>query len=315
MTINNMKVLAVCGVSLILMASSNAEAQFKFKESPEAGTLVLLEGRSPILTYCTGDQLKTGVDPIYTRSCYIHPLYSLDGILELTEDFPPDHLHHHGVFWTWPVVKTRGQDTQTWHPVEPSLRQHFVKWIEKTVTDQAAHLRAEIVWKLSEQEVVAKETFALQVFPGSDLGRTLDIQITLEAVGGSLELQGTPDQNKGYGGLCLRGAPLFNQAAMTTDNGPLEKDATNVSFRWADLSTPDLGISIFVSPHHPNYPTTWLIRNSYAGVLNPSWPGLESVVLKPGSPVTLGYRLYVHRGDVKSGGVVLAYERYVRDAK
>ncbi len=305
------KIFVVCLLALIPAASEKAEAQFKFKESPENGTLTLLEERSPILTYCTGDQLKQGVDPRYSRSCYIHPLYSLDGKQELTVDFPQDHLHHHGVFWTWPVVKTRGQDTQTWHPADPSLRQHFVRWIERTVTDHDARLSAEIVWKLSGREAVAKEIVLVRVFSASNLGRVMDIEITLEALGGPLELHGAPDQRKGYGGLCLRGAPLFTNAVMTTDKGPLAKDSTNATFHWADLSTPDLGIAIFVSPRHPDFPTTWLIRNSYAGVLNPSWPGLKSVVLKPGSPVTLGYRLYIHRGDVKSGRVGEAYDRYV----
>ena len=140
----------------------------------------------------------------------------------------------------------------------------------------------------------------------------MDIEIILEALGGSLELQGSPDQSKGYGGLCLRGAPLFTHAVMTTDKGPLAKDATNAAFCWADLSTPDLGIAIFVSPSHPDFPTAWLIRNSYAGVLNPSWPGLKSVVLHPGSPVKLGYRLYIHHGDVNTGRVATAYDHYVR---
>jgi hypothetical protein len=315
MIINNLKILTACVVILTVAASSKAEAQFKFRESPETGTLTLLDGRSPILSYCMGDQLKPGVDPKYTRSCYIHPLFSLDGKQELTEDFPQDHLHHHGVFWTWPAVKTRGQDTQTWHPADPSLRQHFVRWIDRTVIDLVARLRAEIVWKLADREVVAREILSICVYPCSDFGRTLDIEISLEALGGPLELQGAPDQNKGYGGLCLRGAPVLTKAVMTTDRGPLEKDATNEPFRWADLSTPDLGIAIFVSPLHPNFPTTWLIRNSYAGVLNPSWPGLKSVVLDPGNPVTLGYRIYIHRGDVNSGGVGQAYDRYVSGSK
>ena len=104
---------------------------------------------------------------------------------------------------------------------------------------------------------------------------------------------------------------MFKGAALTTDQGLLNKDSTNVPFRWADMSTEELGVAIFVSPDHPGFPTTWLIRNSYAGILNASWPGLESVILQPDKPVTLRYRLYIHRGDANSGRVRQAYERYL----
>jgi hypothetical protein len=104
---------------------------------------------------------------------------------------------------------------------------------------------------------------------------------------------------------------MFTGATLTTDQGLLKTDSTNVTFRWADLSTKKLGVAIFVSPDHPGFPTTWLIRNSYAGILNASWPGLKPVLLQPGKPVTLHYRLYIHRGDADSGGVRQAYERYL----
>ncbi|UCE21704.1 MAG: PmoA family protein, partial [Candidatus Aminicenantes bacterium] len=161
------------------------------------------------------------------------------------------------------------------------------------------------------KEVVAKETVSLQVHPANNVGRAIDLEIVILAVGGPLELQGAQDQKKGYGGLCVRGAPMFKGSTLTTDQGLLKKDSTNVPFLWADMSTEKLGVAIFVSPGHPAFPTTWLIRNSYAGVLNASWPGLESVVLQPGKPVTLRYRLYVHRGDATAGRVHQAYEDYL----
>jgi hypothetical protein len=104
---------------------------------------------------------------------------------------------------------------------------------------------------------------------------------------------------------------MFKGSALTTDQGSLMKDSTNVPFRWADMSTEKSGVAIFVSPDHPGYPTTWLIRNSYAGVLNASWPGLRTVVLQPEKSVTLNYRLYIHRGDVRDGRVRQAYEQYL----
>jgi len=150
----------------------------------------------------------------------------------------------------------------------------------------------------------------IRVHPADGPGRPVDVEVLLEAVGGPLELGGAPEENKGYGGLCLRGAPLFKGAALTTDKGLLKEDAINTVFLWADLSTADLGVAIFVHPGHPDIPIPWLVRTSYGGVLNPSWPGLRRAVINPDAPVTLRYRLYIHRGDVASGRVVEAYQAY-----
>lgn len=284
-------------------------AQMRFVEDPTKGTLTIVGEKDKILSYCFGDQLKPGINAKYTQSCYIHPLYSLDG-QELTDDSPSDHLHHRGLFWTWPVIRTRGRNTGSWEPKSPSLRQHFVRWLKREALNDAFILSVENVWKLDEKETVAKEVMTLRVHPSDRLGRAIDLELWIESVGGPLELQGTSDQNKGYGGLCLRGSPMFTGATMTTDEGVLDEDAVNTPYRWADLSTKELGVAVFVSPDHPGFPVHWLIRNSFAGLLNASWPGLKPVVLKPGEPVILRYRIFIHRGDATAGDVKSAYKHY-----
>jgi hypothetical protein len=311
-----MKIICL-SVTLFFLAgvcTGISPAQFELIENTEKGVLTVREGPALVLSYRFGDQLPSGVAPEQVRSCYIHPLFSLDGKV-LTADFPEDHLHHHGIFWTWPVVKTRGRDTQTWHPHTPSLRQHFVRWLEREVKGDRVVLRLENVWKLAGEEIVAREFVTLLIHSAQTSSRALDVEIELQAVGGPLTLQGTPEGNKGYGGLCLRGAELFTGARLFTDKGVLDKDSTNVPFRWADLSSADAGVAIFVSPRHPGYPPTWLIRNSYAGVLNVSWPGLEPRKIEDGDIVLLAYRVYVHRGDIDKGRIHQAYQRYLAEFK
>ena len=297
-------------VTLLGFLSTSAMAQFASMEDPTKGTLTVRDGMVSVLTYCFRDQLKAGIDPKYTQSSYVHPLFSPDG-QALTDDSPADHLHHHGLFWTWPVVLTRGVTTATWEPKLPRLRQFFVRWLKRETAGNSFLLDVENAWKLDGKEIVAKEKVALNIHPGENSGRLIDFELTIEAVGGSLELQGTLDQNKGYGGLCIRGAPLFTGAALTTDKGPLKEDVVHMPFRWADISTREHGIAIFVSPDHPGFPTKWMIRNSYAGLVNVSWPGLTPVILKPGEPIVLRYRIYVHRGDAAAAGIEAAYDRYV----
>jgi hypothetical protein len=280
-------------ISILLfgLIGANISAQMVILEDAEKGTLTVKDGKMDVLTYRFGDQLEEGIDPEQTRSCYIHPLYSLDGRI-LTEDFPQDHLHHHGLFWTWPVVKTRGQDTQTWHPA--NLRQYFVRWLKREIRDNTALISVENAWRLDGKKVVAKEIVTLEIHPIVEKSRTIELTITIEAVGGSLTLQGSQDQKKGYGGVSLRGAPMFKGTALITDLGKETKDSNNKRFRWAGMSNEKAGIKISVSPDHPDFPTTWCLRNSYAGFLNVSWPGVQPVVLQPGRPITLSYNLLIY---------------------
>jgi hypothetical protein len=278
-------------------------------EDAAVGTLTVMDGPLPVLTYRFKDNLPPGLDPKQVRSCYVHPLYSLDGE-PLSADFPPDHLHHHGLFWTWPAATVRGFATQTWHPAEPSLRQHFVRWADRAADRDGVRLVVECAWKLGENEKVVEETVTLVIHGASPLGRAIDISIGLRPVGGSLELRGSSEASKGYGGLTFRGAPLLKSAAMTTNLGPLAEDSVGAPFLWADVSTPGVGVAVFVHSGHPGAPLNWLVRNSYAGVVNPCWPGLDGAVLAADVPIYLRYRIFVHRGDAGSGKVREAYEAY-----
>lgn len=311
-------VLVVVALLFFLTKAARTPAsRLSFVEG-RAGTLTVLDGDRKVLTYVYGDQLPAGVDARYARSCYIHPLYSLDGEV-LTEDFPRDHFHHHGLFWAWPEVRVRGVATSNWEPRQPPLRQRFVKWAERTVTEAGARLVVENVWTLGGAEDVAEETVSIVVHGASRFGRAIDVEIALRPAGGPIALRGAPEDGKGYSGLCFRGRSgegwdirVFKGAAMTTDQGPLAADSAGAPFRWADLSAPGRGgVTIFVSPRHPGFPLAWLIRNSYAGILNPCWPGLEGAVLAPDVPVALRYRLYVHRGSAVEGRVAAAYAAYL----
>ncbi|MCJ7680569.1 MAG: PmoA family protein, partial [Candidatus Aminicenantes bacterium] len=144
-----------CLLFLPVLAFSAEKGPIKLVDDPVNGVLTVFEGDKPVLTYQYGDRLPDGVPSRYIHSTYIHPLYSLDGVV-LTADFPLDHLHHHGLFWTWPEVKTRGFKTQTWHPSEPPLRQSFVRWLKLEEKKGAAIVQVENAWKLNDEEIVAR---------------------------------------------------------------------------------------------------------------------------------------------------------------
>jgi hypothetical protein len=281
-------------------------AGFRFVEQPE-GRLALLEGDRPVLTYNWGDQLKAGVPADRKRSCYVHPVFGLDGE-ELTDDFPKDHYHHRGLSWMWNRVTVGGRNVDVW--AVRGIWQRFGKRLERRADAQGAVLAVENNWVM-DGPPVARETVRLQVHRAEAAGRAIDVEVALETLGGPIELRG--EVTKGYGGLCFRFAPR-EATVITTPAGREEKDSDHKRFPWADLSARFAGRSqaggaaIFIHPANPAAPNEWTLRNY--GFLGPCWPAMEAATLEPGKPVTLRYRVWIHRGDAAAGEVAKAYDAY-----
>ena len=279
--------ILTCLISSVALVPAYA---YELKDNETSGVLTVYNRDIPVLSYCYGDQLKPGVDPKYTRSCYIHPIYSWSGE-PITDDFPEDHPHHRGLSWTWPYVEVGTTKTQTWHPASPSLRQHFSKWIEKKADDKTATITVENKWLLDEKEVVALETVKITTPLSPPKFRDIGISITIQAINHTLKLKGTNEGNKGYGGLGIRMAPEFKGASLSTDTGVLEKDVVYQPFKWVRISNEIAILKITPSDDHPDFPPKWMARNSYAGFINVSWPGLSAIELNPDESITLNYRI------------------------
>lgn len=276
-------------------------------ERVSSGVLTVYDNEKPVLSYRYGDQLKAGVDAKYTRSSYIHPIYSLDGE-PITDDFPEDHFHHRGLSWTWPHVETHSTTTQTWHPATPTLRQHFHRWVDKRSDDGGATVTLENKWVLGGTTEVALEKVEIGVGAERESARAIDVTVTIQAVGTLLILKGTDEGKKGYGGFAIRMGPQFKGAPLSSDTGPLEKDAVLEPHKWIDISDDKAGITMLASPQHPGFPPKWMARNSYTGFINVSWPGLEAHKIDVGKSVTLKYRLLVHKGNPTNEQLTKLYE-------
>jgi len=88
----------IIGSLILLVCVTTLSAQLSMQKK-EGGMLITENGEN-VLFYQSEPKSKDGT---YERCNYIHPLWGVDGSV-LTEDFPADHLHHRGVFWTWHQV-------------------------------------------------------------------------------------------------------------------------------------------------------------------------------------------------------------------
>ena len=292
-----------------LTAFTAVGTPFAWVQDADRGTLTLRENGKPVLTYNYGDQLPAGVNPRFTRSCYVHPIHGLDGEI-LTDDFPADHYHHRGLSWMWPTIQI-GDEPRTydlWHI--SGMRQHFDAWLERQTDADRATLGTRHHWKIGDR-VVAHETLRLVVHRPDDFGRAIDVELQVQAVDQPVHLRGEVD--KGYGAFCLRFAPR-QHTLLTTDRGPLREDSLHQAYAWTDFSARFAqrdtfsGIAVFTHPGSADRDASWILR--HYGFVGTCWPGTESFTLPVGESFVLRHRLYLHRGNSSEGRVPSAFEQY-----
>lgn len=278
------------------------------------GGYLISESGAPVLFYRLEPSSFEGR---YERSNYIHPLYGLDGEV-LTEDFPEDHRHHRGVFWTWHQVligEVRAGD--------PWLARDFSWKLESAETLSAGNgLRTTHEWYSPDfrdgEEPIAEESAEIVVHSAEGDRRCIDFDIHLRPLQDDVRLGGSED-DKGYGGFSLR-VKMLEGLRFVAASGPVQPTRGPLDAGdWVDFSAPFgatgslSGVAIMVHPASAGYPQQWILRSPETpSMQNPVWPGPEPVELSRQVPTRLRYRLVVHRGDAYGldlAGLARAYAK------
>ncbi len=271
-------------------------------------SLGLWEGDKPVLVYNHGVIASPpGVPADQARSSYVHPIYGLDGEV-LTDDFPEDHYHHRGLFWSWPHVQVGGQHHDLW--MLKGIRHQFEKWLDRKADKTAAVLGVENGWYVGTNKVM-RERIRLRVYPAAADSRAMDVDCEWTPVGQPITLTGA--EGKSYGGIALRFAPGTN-TAITISSGLTGKDLPMTNLPWADLTRhwtsgkTTSGAALFVHPSHPDFPPQWLTR--HYGLLSVGWPGVKPATFQPDQPTSCRYRVWIHRGSATAAQLEQAYEAF-----
>ena len=61
-----------------------------------------------------GELPNPNVKPLFRRGGYIHPVSTPSGRV-VTDDYPPNHLHHHGIWFPWTKTEFEGRHPDFWN--------------------------------------------------------------------------------------------------------------------------------------------------------------------------------------------------------
>ena len=216
-------------VSAPLLAASEPLA---FSVDAKTQSYTITEEGKPVLTYRFGEvPLPAGVEAKHfakrptpydgayftdgsryggERSDYIHPLYGFNGE-PLTGDYPKDHLHHRGLWWSWCEVRHHEKIGDLWAVCK--IRATPVEISQQTVTADRAVLQAVNLWRYDDDPVaVVKETVTIRVLrtegkPGAR-SRAIDVDVRLDALVDGVAISGRQKVDYGgYGGMTIRLSP------------------------------------------------------------------------------------------------------------
>jgi len=111
-------------------------------EHRENGSLQLTLGQIPVLSYrYEMNYPPDGVDSIYKKSGYIHPVLSPQGDT-LSRIQPPDHYHHYGIWGPWTHTRIDGQQVDFWNLGDGKGTVLFQKFINTESGDVFASFNA-----------------------------------------------------------------------------------------------------------------------------------------------------------------------------
>jgi len=251
----------------------------------------------------------TGVDTVYRRSGFIHPLWSPRG-QELTRINAPDHYHHWGLWNPWTQVLFEGDTVDFWNLVKKQGTVRFANFVSTTSGNVFAEYKAlhqHVVFKKNGDEKVAlNEVQTVRVYqPGiNQIYYIADITIQLNCATESpvllLEYR--------YGGLGLRATQQWDSATSQTitSEGKVRKEADGSRARWCmvqgAVDKDHAGLIMMSYPTNYNYPEplrVWPENMNKRGdvFLNFSPTKNMNWIISPGKDYVLRYRFLVFNDD------------------
>jgi len=293
----------ILAILLSITAPIFSGAQITMEKDKQG--LLLLEKGENVLFY---QEEPKNIDGKFERRHYIHPLWGVDGTI-LTEDFPDDHLHHRGIFWTWHQVWIGDKRIgDPWAIVDFEQDVTEVEFISDKYGKGILNIEVDWLseqWKPEGKKVpYIRENTIVTVHPKRKNFRRIDFEIQLLALEDNLSIGGSED-NKGYSGFSVR-MKLPDDVIFEGVNGEVEPVVTAIEspgymnvYGSINQNGKKEGIVIIDHPDNPGYPQPWILRKKNS-MQNIAFPGRETVKISIEEPLILKYSLMVYSGKFKT---------------
>lgn len=302
-----------------------------FSQSNEKGTLfiktddsilVRTENGKPIFKYLKKPSNKAKkYAPHFSRSGYIHPLYSPSGRI-ITGDYAADHPHQHGLFFAWTKSSFRGKPTEFWNQKKQlgDIRYQSSRWKTEKTGKIIFESKQIFTTGKDSDEAILTETWRIEIRPKQNDYYQFDLISTQSCA--------TDDplliQKYHYGGMAIRGNDQWIEknkngkpvGKMITSEEKNRENGNHSRPQWVAMYGPvDEEICGVVVMNHPdNFRYPQWVR------LHPTMPYFvyapmvqEPFAIKPGKPYISKFRYLTFDGEPNLKLIKKAWQEWIED--
>ncbi len=273
----------------------------------------IYSGDSPVLSYVHEETMPPeGIDPLYKRSAYIHPLWSPGGE-RLTRIQPPDHYHHYGIWNPWTHTHFGDRKVDFWNLAAGQGTVRFAEYTDRYEEKEFAgfKVRQEHIYFREDgtEGIAMNELWDIKAQHTEENLYMIDLTTTLNS---PIENGIVLEAYRYGGGLGFRATEKWHKGNCTvlTSEGFSRGEADGIGARWCivegESSVPEGRSGILFLSHptnrsHPEPMRIWpLDANNGRGdmffefcpIRHQEWK------LEKGKDYTLKYRMVVFDGEM-----------------
>lgn len=267
--------------------------------------LIIQVGSKHVMTYAISTrEPPEGIETLYARSGFVHPLNTPEGAT-VTDDFPIDHPHQHGLFNAWVNTTFEGHKVDFWNQPSKTGKIGHVR----VLSTKSGPVFGEFVVELLHSDItspdspkpVLKEIWTVRIWNVSD-GFLFDIASVQTCIADSA----LTINEYHYGGMGFRGrADWLGQEGsdFSTSEGKSRTDGNHTRPLWAAayglVNGQTRYIAIMGHPSNFRHPEPVRLHPEMPYfVFTP--PPLGPFEISPQETFTSRYRYYVNDGPVDS---------------
>ena len=309
---------AEAGKSISLSLKKISGAAIPFSTVKTAAGIEIRVKDKPVFFYHTAVADPPADSPAYyKRSGFIHPLYSPAGTI-MTDGFPSNHAHQHGIFHAWTNNTFKKQHVDFWnqHQLTGTVRhREVVSMAEGPVFTELRTRQEYVSLKFG---VVLSEDWTIRVYPFEDQFMfDLDIEQTNIT-------EDTLYLNKYiYGGMAFRGSREWdpfnkkyyrNPWNVLTSEGFKDSLGNNTAARWVtaygNINGSMSAATIFNHVSNARYPQKIRVHpNMPYWVYAPVVDG--DMFIAPGGKYTARYRYLISNSVPDNLSLGRVHENYI----
>lgn len=244
---------------------------------------------------------RPNLNPLFLRGGYLHPLVTPAGKI-VTDDYPLNHLHHHGIWMAWTKTSYDGREPDFWNMGQGKGKVDFVS-LDKTWSGpvEAGMVAQQKYTDLTSSAPidVLEEIWTVRTYQTGAAFHILDLNCA-QTIVGKIPLL-LPVYH--YGGLGIRGLEAWNGKRtanfVTSENETDRNKANGKTARWIAMTGQADGAiaGIAILSHPENFRAPQPVR------IHPNEPFIsfapqitDAMSIQPGETYRARYRFIIFDG-------------------